>query len=464
MKTKVLKSFYLFILLTFFFNLQIIAQVHPVSDTQNEIFGYLSFYKLEDTEKGYIRLVAELQDVNLNQIQSSDFIGANYYGIKDVYYNNKYIFFGLQNFYGGLTPDYHIYDLEKNYFSDKERLPMDLKNQVVGFFPIANRGMGYIIKNNDTKELVVQGMDIEENDLFGKKVITEHLEGQKTELEVLLLQEDLLVYKVKMYIRREDRKFKSFVLIINPKTGELIQQIGSSKDKAHCNYINAYVLNNQIVLFGEFYKTNNYVRKGKSNGFVKTTLSSNGDLVETKTKRWTDFSKYLDVNKKGKNKDKMYIYAHDFVLLENQEKVVLIGEHFKPRLATRTFFDFELLEFDYDFNLINSHKIEKGKNVLGVPPIKYSYMGFNYLVDKKGFSLSFRNINKVSITKGIDMTLGTITYFDKSISLSEYESNFGVFSSVESLPRIIKAKPEHFMILTPIKNKNPEIRLERVDY
>lgn len=422
-----------------------------------------TFYKVEKTGREQMRLLAKLQDVNLNQIQSTTFIGANYFGLKDMYYNGKFIFFGVTNIEGDLTEFYFTYDTEKNKISQKKELQIERKEIIESLYPISSGKMGYIVRT------IFNNLRLEAIDDSGKKLYSQDIilqsKANQMYFEILLSTSDILIYKVKSYSRISENKFSSFIMLIDPENGNLIKKIDSNNDNNETlNFMNAYILENQITLFGDKFKPKRKIDKRKSTGFFKLVLDKNGETISQQTINWTDVAKHLEVDKNGKNNDKKYIYSHEFVHLENENKTILFGEYFKPKLASATFFDFEVFEFDTDFNLIKTETIEKGKNVMGVRPLKYSYIDFNYLENKKGVSFSYRNINNVSLTKGIDLSLGTVTYFNDSFSLREIENKMKFLITIDYVPSIVAAKPGYFMIIQPQKNENPEIRLEHVDY
>jgi len=136
------------------------------------------------------------------------------------------------------------------------------------------------------------------------------------------------------------KSFDVFGVLIDTKTGEIIQEIEMGSDaKGRKSMMKSFISpeSQSISIIGEFYKPKDDILKDRSQGLYIQQFSMDGKQMSLNTYKWKgDFDKFkqanLDEEDVKDDKRPFYIFFHD-VILTKDGNIIIIGEQFIKQIS-----------------------------------------------------------------------------------------------------------------------------------
>jgi hypothetical protein len=413
------------------------SQVYTVYDTQkNEIFGYLVFELSEKISKKEYVYSTTLLDVDSQKQKETTFSDLGKIRIGNVLYNGTSIYFevlpedteddvtiGTRDF------SYRIYNLDANTISPKfELAEHHKKTLVVASYPIENTGFGLVLNNSKTNVNQLYAVS-DNNELlydaypFGNP---EKKKKQTEEISIGDMQGDLLVTINKIAPKGKNKKAYTSLLFVNAKSGDTIKETVLNSEKFKMDLNKAKIVGDEVWAFADAYGKKKSINSGKVEGLVKTTLDLEGNIKDQKEVTWEDLKPIVKIKKGGKKKGKGLMHTHDFVVDQNSNHVIMVGEYLKGSRSRIKVKDMYFLDFDADFNLTQLYEVKtntstlyindisaKGAKQYGAIVKEYKYFDYKFhnQIDN-GLSFYYFNTEKRGLLGGRKLPQGVVVYKD----------------------------------------------------
>ncbi len=469
-------------LLSIFLFTSVQAQIFPIYDTENEIYGYLTFKDVEKVNRKEHRYLMTLLDINLNKVSQSSFVDAKKISVGKPYYNGNSIFFEVIDIKKKDGYSFRVFDVENNKISSRNIVPqLDKKTFVASNFPIDHTGYGLIIRNLKTQVNEYYAVSNENKKLYKTYPFGNPERKKSIENSIVIASNSkLLITKNNKYERKNSKDFVSTLLLVDISNGETLKELNINDDENKVEFSNVQILENKIVAFGDTYKAKTDLTSNKTSGMFRVIFDLNGNLMEKKIVEWKDFQGKLDIKEGGFVKKNGFIYTHDYVLDEKTGHTIVVGEYVKGRPTSVAVKDLVFLDFDQNFNLNQVFEVEKKASVLQLNGFKiggsrgfintliaYNYFDYkfhNNLDQKNGLSFFYFNVEKVSLFSGVDYAHGIVTFKDGEFKLNKIEEQMSFWTKNGKIVSLLPSKPGYFLLTTLNKEEEFDHRLERIDY
>lgn len=484
----------------------------PITESNGDIYGYLTIYKLEDVSKTEEKYEYVLLDKNLNKLANGEFVDTKYKKHNSKFYypekigNNLiisklYYFSGERTVFRASIEDYsfvshRFININENKLSEafyyKEGNFVDgyrdvkIINKIAskektidyplvfsgGFFMFEKIKSADKIKNLKSMTSL-RAYNVEKKSIWNYDY---NKENKKIKYKFKVLNDESIIFWTK-----EDKTKSEKLHRLEPKTGAPIfvyELEDRSSDYSH-NYV-VNIIDDKTIITGSYssYKAYAGFEGDKSLGFFKIVLDREGKEVSKTYKRWEEFSSKMEIKKNGKMKKGYRLYNREIFAFSDGRTSILTR-----KIKSRDFSNLVLLNFDTEFNLETVKVIENNDDDERLLPAnylfsqnrenrkkasffykkKYKIKGFSafgayglMLSSKKKIKEKLENKNKDAYDK-----LGIITVNEGQVNIEEVQMVGGLSGSV--YPFIAK---EGYILLREFNKDSDydQIRLERLNY
>ena len=462
------------------------SQIIPIKDTAtDEIYGYVIFQIVEKVDRKETLYLANLLDINLNRVAQSKFTDNPKVKIGNVHFNGKSIYFEVipekawKENINSQDFSYRIYDISTNTISPRHELPVqDKKLFVRGSYPIPGGGFGIITRNLKTRVSEYYAVS-NTNEILYKT----HPFGnpkKKKEIEYILIgdiKDDLLISINEKYPHPKSKQITTTLHLANINTGKFAKEISFDNDTFNVFLNNVQIIGDKIYVYGDSYEKKNDLLSGKTAGMFKATLDKEGNILDQKTRVWTDFQSMIDIKEGGYVKKKGYVYTHNYVYDKKTKHTIVVAEYIRGALSSVIVEDMVFFDFDADFNLVQVFEVPTTKSELHLSGIKYggsrgygtmlkNYNYFDYrfsniLTDEGGLSFFYFNLEKLRFFSR-DYSHGMIVYNEGKFSTNKLKWELSAWQ--KEYLNLLPSKPG-FILLSKVNDKQIlETRLERLEY
>lgn len=455
----------------------------PIMNIDESIYGYFSIFNLEKTEDNKQRYEYVILDKNLNKVANGEFEDVNYKGINSFYFypekiENKLVITKryTHNFHRRVMFTSHrTLDLEKNEISE----------------PFYYDGEAYVEGNREANKLNKRIRKIKEIDIplthgngFLKiDVMKEALPVDRTigfasydasgekqwenvfNGDLKSIQKSFNIINDKDFVFSVKDKMSKSVKIhrIDPSNG--VETFSYEIENKESKYSHIYYMQKTDGGYTIVGKMSEFSNSGYSYkralGLFRILLDENGKEVSKKYFLWNQAAPELEMNKYGRLDKRYQLAAKSYFVFKNGTISVLTEkrkENFDILFGGTNVktLDFVILNFDKDFNFINTNTIEKDKS-------KWAYSDFLYSQKVKGGEgvVFFYNDYKKDLeTKKKNWILGIVSIVNGKLNHEQIP-----MSSKEHFISPYIAK-EGYILLREFNKDSEynEIRLEKINY
>jgi len=309
----------------------------------HDVKGYYIFFQSDKIDKKTNEYTLRLTDQNLNNAKDIKFEDSKDIQLLESSYNGDGLMF---TFYDqkAKTLENRLYGMDgklKNTFTrdlDKRSQEMIVqfyslggeKGQNKALFAIEKNGFISVYPIREKKQYIYE---INYYSTASKKQWTySPEEGEKRENAVFLGATDsIAVFEVLKFERLLSKKSTSFITGFYLNNGKIAFEVPTTDSKYKLYPMNMAKLDSSsdFVLMGSYYDNDDRIMADKTLGLATWRLSSKGKTVSSNYSSWeNDFSKFLNINDKGKIDDIGYLYIHN-ILETNDGNFYAIGEGYK---------------------------------------------------------------------------------------------------------------------------------------
>lgn len=462
------------------------SKVFPVYDVQkDEIYGYLIFSLIEQTDKNTNLYMVSLLDVNLNGVAQATFTDGKRIGIGNIRYNGKTIFFEILPEVSRTTANsrdysYRIYHLKENRISERYELPEELQHRqtyIRGGYPIQDVGYGIIIRDfkrqinrlyaiSDANNLVYETFPYGSE----KKRETEHL-------VVGDILDNILAIISTRYDRPKSKDPYTTLLLVDVNTGKTIKEVSFDTKTYDMDITNIQIADGKVIVYGDTYLKKHTIPSGKTAGMFKAETDLQGNKNKQKELVWADFQSKIDIKEGGFVRKKGYIYTHSYVFDKETKHTIAVGEYIEGALKSVKVEDMVFLDFDENFNLAQVFEVETVKSTLQLDGIKFGgsrgyggilknynyfdYRFYNFLENESGLTFYYFNLEKLRLFKR-SFSHGVVVYKNGKFSNNKLEWDLNMWK--QEYLELLPSKPGYILLSKVNKDKILENRLEKIDY
>lgn len=479
----------------------------------NEIKGYFVFYQSDKIDKKTVEYTVSILDENNNLIKNIVFEDDKNVRILESSYNESSIMFLFYN-NKEKTLEYRAYDFTGKQVASYLK---DLSNRSKNFLEATYKTTSEIAENEALFDLPNKGyvtvFPIREKKYYSYEInvfltdrkkqwtfeAAEEQEDRWTKAIYLGNTDSLVLFEVLKQRTLIGGKPHSWILALDINTGRKVYEVITEETDNKLFPMTLVKVEGQsdIKLVGPYYNANDDVLKDKSLGLAIWSVNSKGKFTAKKFNSWeNDFSKYVELDKRGKVKDVGFVYFHKIVqttdgkfyaIGEGYNKVVsalgaiskglsIIGggggsgiSAFKVKVT-----DMMISEFDPNFAIKGVNIYDKFNNSVEMPggaefmsPHMMALFvrqigGFDYDFtkmsnDRSTFTVGFSDYEKSGDYKG--RTFNSISYKNGKLTQDKIK-----LDSKATMVRILPAKPGFISIMEYFKKeKRIELRLEKMN-
>lgn len=462
------------------------AQIIPINDIdKDEIYGYIIFQIVEKVDRKETSYLANLLDINLNRVAQFKFTDQSYVKIGNVHYNGNSIYFEVfpQSYWSGNVDSrkfsYRLYDIATNTISPRHQLPVTHKKLFVrGSYPIPGKGFGIITRNMKSRVSEYFAVSNTNQVLYKahpygnpkKKKAIEHI-------SVGDIKDNLMISINSKYPKPKSKDITSTLHFIDNNTGKISKELSFDDNTYNISLIDVQIIDDKVFVFGDSYEKNKDFPSGKTAGMFKAVLDLEGNILDQKTRIWTDFQSKIDIKEGGNVRRKGFVYTHNYVYDKKTKHTIVVGEYIRGSLSSVSVEDMVFFDFDEDFNLVQVFEVPTTKSQLKLQGIKFggsrgygsilkSYNYFDYrfsniLNEDGGLSFFYFNTEKVRLFSR-DYSHGMVVYNEGTFTLNKLKWEASTWKT-ERL-NLLPSKPG-YILLSKVNNKQIlETRLERLEY
>lgn len=400
-----------------------------------KLVGYYAFFFKEKVDKKNSTYQINLYDDNYTLKKSFEITRPKNSIMFENVYNGTCFLLGFFDYKTGL--EYSTYDktgkllgtlsIPKKQISKYEMMQLNStltsKSENNTIFPLGNTGF---IKQTLVKNKKV-GYQITAFDNQMKKIWEFASESQSKMIEaadVIEVNEKFILLNLLKKKNIFTKQMEMSAVLLDGTNGKKITNIdlGDVK-KGQKNILNATLVENNVLIIGEFYKPGDSYIKDKSQGLFLQKVDLTGKTILMKNVKWIgEVDKFklgnLDEEDKKEGMKSYNIYFHDVIVSQNGH-IFLIGEQFKKQVSalgiasqalnsgsgsSNAAAAFEIrvanmvvIEFDDKFTLTDYDVISKKKTSVYLPQgagLWSSTKLGHYVKSIGGFDYSFTSSNK----------------------------------------------------------------------
>ncbi|MEM9918600.1 MAG: DUF6770 family protein [Bacteroidota bacterium] len=485
----------------------------------NLVKGYYMFYKVDKVDRKSNAYMLRILDANLKDVAKKKMINTKYTVMTEAVYNGEVFLFSfldtrkkiltLQTYnremkkLGNLTYQLDKWGMTQYVASGGSpgNTPEASNNRLIfpadkdGFIRYSmqkNKKVGYTIEYlpNDLKKTGSWKKSSPE----GSKTMFMASHGLSDDKYVI----STIISKPK-YISNKDVNFELQMIEIN--SNKEVFRIPLKSSRYNYSFMNAFMENDEksIIVFGEFYDSDENIFKGKSNGLYTMRLDLNGKVIDKVHHAWeTKIKRKIKVNKKGRIEDGGYVAFHKIVQ-SSDGHFYAVGEMYNKAVSglgvasqvlsagrgrggvsamKMNVLNLIIFDFNADLTLDKVKVFEKQKRSIQLPQGYGIYpptllvhviraMGefdYSFTQSKKDNSSFFTTYTSIEKKKGskkkayfgiISHTEGDEEYVEDKIDLTTDANNI----------MVLPAKPGYVLLVEYFKKKKQlTTRLEKINY
>lgn len=482
-------------------------------DNGEDIYGYLLLFEKNKANKDSHELEFVLLDKNLNKVGSNTFIQSQYSTMwvdlkTTVYFAKKHkdnIYVAVvdvipqyQNLNDKLGVEgYRVINLKDFKISDQyylhdfkllkhEKLKLEQKDFLDAKYMKPTKNNGYIVFDESAQDAamdVFSGNSSRFKDVkqfrffdmdFNPKWVFDYnknsVKSNYYKYEYYTGNDNDMIFKKSHY---DKSNTEISYEIINAENGTSKFEI-SLKSNLHTLDLDEFVFTkDKLIVFASVFEFNkkNTFNVDKKLGFLKIEYDrQTGKELSKDYFYWNALSQNLEINEFGKISGYGFIHFLEFKPT-NDDKIVIIGEGFKPDTSTKIL-DLFTIVLDKNMKLLSYNKIAKNINRIhnynGNGYSLQNYGLFDYMYSQKlpngGFVFYYSDNEKKGFDakKNPNWILGVVTYID-----GVFDNQKVQLTTKNGQIYPIKAK-NGYVLLREVSNddkqKDSEIRLEKINY
>ncbi len=307
-----------------------------------EVVGYYFFYEVDKIDRKTRAYRLKIVDNNLEEISSKKIKSGKYTSLIDARFNGKHI---MLKFYEGKEKKYSFktYAMDGKMGKGASRklgkktynppLYMQSKrgeNHSDALFPIPGKGfVNYASIKNKKRGYII--------DFIGQDNQWKYKSSKTSKLleftQFIAADENILLSNLIKFKNGWGKDGTNSILAIDINTGEKVFEKVLHETKP-VSILNGFIdqKNDEIVIFGIYYKEKAKVHKAKSLGIYIGSFDLKGNKKQDKFLSWEKGAKnFLQIDKKGKMKRGRYLAFHDIVRASDG-KIIVLGEQFRKQV------------------------------------------------------------------------------------------------------------------------------------
>jgi hypothetical protein len=481
-----------------------------------ELTGYFYYYISDKIDKHTNEYTIQILDDNLKQLKKITFQDDKDEQLLESAFNDNtllFLFWNKEN----KTMTYRIYGMDGK---EKMRYQKDIDKKTLRFMDSQLKKSVESIENDEGMNTYVYNLGDRGYVSLMPKVTEEKDNAYEIDLYMsdtrkqlnytpvddskycfpsyLGATDSIAYFEVLKKEGKLSRKVKSFLLGINLYTAKKAFEIETETEEYKFLPMGISTLNStsDALVMGSFYSKEDHLMTDKILGIAALTINSSGKITNKKWNTWEkDFSKFLNINSKGKIEDIGYLYFHKIIQTEDGN-VFAIGEGYKKTangwgiaatalsaaaggygaynsVTKLTITNMVLIKFNKDFKVMDAVVYEKNKNNFSVPGGDYvsphtmavaakSMGAYDYSftsTDKfhTNFYVGYEDYEKNKDYKG--STFHSISYNNSKLTTDK----INLASKATSL-KIMPGKAGYIVITEYFKKeKKLDIRLEKLN-
>lgn len=479
----------------------------PVYDSDEHLYGYFFMYE-QDAEIDSKKLEYVLLDKNMNKVNNGEFsipynkkVNYKYYDCTLI--DNKIVL--SKNYYTGnyntnyLVNTFQVLSLDSQTVSDEyiykdDRLikaPSDLmtlkeqnakletKNIVSAF--ASKSGSGFYITEYNKKHADYLERDLVffDKDLNFKWKYEYNPDG-KTKLynsfHFLHFKNNTLYIAETKWVNKKAEGYKIVALDFTTGKKKYEYQLESSKD-TYVHRLKTKEIDGNLYIVGDYMENpkNMIFDYTKRQGIYRVVLDGSGNVLNKKYLPWSTFSPDAILNKNGRDKAGFYLLPVNYFIFKDGS-VSILTEKYKPLkkgISVPIFLidilvysltykppktsDFQLLNFDKDFNINGTELIHKEATEYNRTDFLFS----QYIHNESAAAFFYRNSFKNNQTKKQDVILGINVLKEGKLT----QEKIPLYSKKQYYIDVLPAKEGYIMLREyNEKDKYNQIRLEKLNY
>lgn len=482
----------------------------------DQVTGYYFFYNMEMKDKNYSNYQLTIADENLREINSISITRPKTYILVQGAYNGEaFGFLGYDSYskaielisFDQTLKQIGSYTKKLVNKVDREAYNNVAKGAAPGqeyLIPIPNNGfIFYGGKDEEDDHFKIEYFD---NRMFG---VWKDVSPDDADFEMASegFHDDQYIGSLIARKRSKGSKDIEFDLMVQDVTnGKRLFRTPAVTDKFTATVSDVYhdKLNQQFVVFGEYFDKEDKAMKSQSKGFLTLIYDMEGKPVMEKVNTWEDISRVTPMDDKGRLEGKKANVLFQDAIRTSDGQIFLIGEFYRKTasgagiasnllsiglgMATGYYsasqagmtqlevLDLAILQFNPDFTINKLHLFEKSKNVVLLPQgagyssaklLSYyarSIGGFDFAfsqvaMDKSTFIVNYINFDRSK--EGSKNVLGSVVYTpEKTFTTDRME-----LSRKSTVYSIHRAKAGYVLVTEfNRKEKKVESRLEKINY
>lgn len=477
-----------------------------------EIKGYFYYYVSDKVDRKIYEYTIQILDENLKEVNRIVFEDDKRELLLETSFNGSsllFLFFNRKEemvttkVYGldGKLKATYSKPLDKRsaaYFaSGQASLIGDEEGANQYIYDLDQKGFLSVIPLRDGKDYSFE-IDIVHSDK--KKAITftpDYADYKYATAAFLGYSGNIALFEILKKQKLMSNKLEGSLLGVDVNSGKKVFELDESATKYKFMPIGVSALNgtDEILLLGNYYDQSDKVVKNNTLGIGAVTIDSKGKIKSQQYNSWaTDFSKYLDVNEKGKLDDIGYLYFHKLIQTEDGE-IFAVSEGYKrtasgmgiamnvlaaasggysnASVTKLTITDLLLIRFTNQFKVKDVQVYEKNKNRFELPGADFatphmlaavakSFGAFDYEftrtdASKSNFYIGYNDYERKKDFKGL--VFNSISYVDGKLSTDRLP-----LKSEASKLRVMPAKAGSILISEYFKkSKRLDIRMEKLN-
>lgn len=465
--------------------------VMAIIDSDKNTFGYLDFKFInpkggsEKFSVGYAsplnakEFQVEIQDINLKKVNDvllkfdapvSKFLVS--------YNKSSILILGVPVILKGSLNNlsYFIYDLQTNKLSEKYGFSKDLNDNdvVLSIDPIDDKGFIFnIVPPKKNSKIDLYAIDHQNKKMWVNN-LTNSMNGKKVDLVFYDKGSSGNIFGTTFSDDAQDLNKKYGLLLINKENGKEINRQLLDNSEFRYEPVNVSFKNNKILLFGDLYLPGKKI-DGKNSGLFMITADMNGNILERKNQTWEDLKSKIDIENDGYVKNSGYFFPHTYIIDDATNHIILPSEFFSKSGLGMIVTHFYFLDFDENFNLIQTNKVFKSTTQYPVNSMLtnsyrawgnsikrdgyFDYIFSNELDKKKGIAFYYLDVNKnAGLLRSGEYSFGTVSYIKGKFSNDKIK-----FTSKNPMG-ILPSKPGYILVYEETKDRGLEKRIEKINY
>ncbi|MEM1319007.1 MAG: DUF6770 family protein, partial [Bacteroidota bacterium] len=499
----------------------------------NNISGYYLFYEVDKIDKEMRTYMLQILDENLEEVSRKRMRNSKNVYLADAAFNDSLIMLKFHDF-KEKKYTFKAYDLNGERAKGGSRKldkktyapPLFLQGKkgdshdgalfavprkgFVQYAAVKNKKWGYIIDFlGGSREKSWKYRSDKNADIIH---FTNHITAN----------EEMILVNVSKAKNGFGKNVNSALLALDVATGDKIFEVDFEPEKP-IQIVNGFIdeIQEEIIIFGMFYKEGAKTFKAKSQGLFAYSLDFKGNVKSQRYISWEeDVSQFIKMNKNGKMKNSEYLAFHNIVRTADG-KILVVGEQYSKKVdggkiaggilsglaagalagatggnvgtsgaGPTTFSKFvidDLMVFTLDaqLNLESVETIEKGQTEMELPGafmspqvlayFAYAYNAFDYAFtqhneDESIITFGYLDYERVKGEKN-GYALGSVSYIDGELSTDKIPLNRDAAAL-----RILPAIPGYVAIFEVIAEKKKgkglkkkwvrtlNMRLEKINY